>query len=94
MAAIPGSPSGVRPATASTAINAYSTLTTMPLASIHHQNSLRLARPEKVAYFWKTRFTAGTKAMPECGQSSGGTWVLIVIGILPLAGVGPPGPRA
>ena len=36
----------------------------MALARAHHQNSLRLARPEKVAYFWKPRFTAGTKAMP------------------------------
>ena len=34
------------------------------LASTHHQNSLRLARPENVAYFWNARLTAGRKPMP------------------------------
>jgi hypothetical protein len=34
------------------------------LARYHHQNSLRLARPLKVAYFLKNRETAPPKEMP------------------------------
>ena len=49
---------------ASARVRMYKIIPMTPLASAHHQNSLRLARPVKVAYFWKPRFTAGTKPMP------------------------------
>jgi hypothetical protein len=38
-------------------------LTTMD-TSVNHQYSLRLARPENVAYFWKNRRTATGKGAP------------------------------
>jgi hypothetical protein len=39
-------------------------------ASTHHQNSARLARPVKVAYFDRTVRTASFMAIPlRCGES-------------------------
>jgi hypothetical protein len=44
---------------------------TMPETSAHHQYSLRLARPENVAYFMKKRATASPKLAPCRGAQSG-----------------------
>ena len=40
------------------------TIPTMRDTSAHHQYSLRLARPEKVAYFLKNRWTACLMVAP------------------------------
>lgn len=41
------------------------------LNSVNHQYSLRLARPEKVAYFWKKRLTAEPNEAPYNGWFNG-----------------------
>lgn len=42
----------------------FKTMVTATEARVHHQYSLRLARPENVAYFLKTRLTATGKDAP------------------------------
>jgi hypothetical protein len=45
-------------------VKAFRTNEAMPLTSAHHQNSLRLARPENVAYFLKYLATASGSEAP------------------------------
>ncbi len=48
------------------------TTTTMAFARNHHQNSLRLARPSKRAYFFQNRVNASRNPAPYHGAQSGG----------------------
>jgi hypothetical protein len=49
----------------------FRTSETRPETSAHHQYSLRLARPENVAYFWKNLDTASGREAPYRGAQSG-----------------------
>ncbi len=48
----------VAPAEPTTVARVLRMVVTMAETKVHHQYSLRLARPEKSAYFLKKRFTA------------------------------------